>query len=45
MDFDGRPAAWIDGHLLMWEADGTTFQVGGLGLDLPAAQAIARSPQ
>ena len=45
VDFDGRPAAWIDGHLLMWEADGTTFQVGGLGLDLPAAQAIARSLQ
>ena len=41
--FDGRSAAWIDGHLLMWEADGTTFQVGGLGLDLPAATAIAQS--
>ena len=43
VEFDGRSAAWIDGHLLMWEADGTTFQVGGLGLDLPAALEIARS--
>lgn len=43
VDFDGRPAAWIDGHLLMWEADGVTFLVGGLGLDLPAALAMARS--
>jgi len=41
--FDGRPAAWVDGHLLMWEADGLTFQIGGLGLDLPAAMDIARS--
>lgn len=45
VEFDGRPAAWVDGHLLMWEADGTTFQVGGLGLDLAAAMAIARSLQ
>lgn len=43
VEFDGRPAAWIDGHLLMWEADGVTFLVGGLGLDLPAAMAMARS--
>jgi hypothetical protein len=41
--FDGRPAAWIDDHLLMWEADGLTFQVGGLGLDLQTAMAIGRS--
>jgi len=41
--FDNRPAAWIDDHLLMWEADGTTFQVGGLGLDLETAMAIGRS--
>jgi hypothetical protein len=41
--FDGRPAAWIDGHTLKWEADGMTFDVGGLGLDLPTAMAIGRS--
>lgn len=41
--FDGQPAAWVDDHLLMWKADGLTFQVGGLGLDLPAAIDIARS--
>lgn len=43
--FDNRPAAWIDDHLLMWEADGTTFQVGGLGIDLETAMAIGRSLQ
>lgn len=41
--FDNRPAAWIDDHLLMWQDDGTTFQVGGLGLDLETAMAIGRS--
>jgi hypothetical protein len=41
--FDGRPAAWIDGQVLKWEADGLTFDVGGLGLDLETAMAIGRS--
>jgi hypothetical protein len=41
--FDGRPAAWIDGQVLKWEADGLTFDVGGLGLDLDTAMAIGRS--
>lgn len=41
--FDGRPAAWIDGQVLKWEADGLTFDVGGLGLDLDTAMVIGRS--
>jgi hypothetical protein len=41
--FDGRPAAWIEGQVLKWEADGLTFDVGGLGLDLDTAMAIGRS--
>jgi hypothetical protein len=41
--FDGRPAAWIDGHLLKWEADGLAFDVGGLTLDKATAMAIGRS--
>lgn len=43
VSFDGRKAAWIDGHLLKWEADGAAFDVGGLGLDLDTAMAIGRS--
>ncbi|CUS02809.2 protein of unknown function [Candidatus Promineifilum breve] len=41
--FDGRPAAWIDGQVLKWEADGLALDVGGLGLDLSTAMAIGRS--
>ncbi len=43
VDFDGRPAAWADGHSLMWEADGISYMVGGLDLDLEQAMQIARS--
>jgi hypothetical protein len=43
VDFDGRPAAWIGGHSLLWEANGVSFEVGGLGLDLEGALAIAGS--
>ncbi len=43
VDFDGQPAAWIDGHTLLWEMEGISFEVGGLDLDLPGAMAIARS--
>jgi hypothetical protein len=38
--FDGRPAAWIDGHVLKWETNGLAFDVGGLGLDLVTAMII-----
>jgi hypothetical protein len=41
--FDGRPAAWIDGRVLKWEADGFAFDVGGLTLDQATAMAIGRS--
>jgi hypothetical protein len=41
--FDGRPAAWIDGRVLKWEADGLAFDVGGLSLDQVTAMAIGRS--
>jgi hypothetical protein len=43
VDFDGRPAAWADGHSLMWEAEGISYMVGGLDLDLEQAMQIARS--
>ena len=43
VDFDGRPAAWVDGHSLSWEADGINYTVGGLDLDLEQALRIARS--
>jgi hypothetical protein len=43
VSFDGRPAAWIDGRVLKWEADDLAFDVGGLGLDLETAMAIGRS--
>ena len=43
IDFDGRPAAWTDGHGLMWEADGVSYTVGGLDLSLEETLQIARS--
>ncbi len=42
-DLDGRPAAWADGHSLMWEAGGISYVVGGLDLTLDEAKQIARS--
>ena len=43
IDFDGRPAAWVDSHGLMWEADGVSYTVGGLDLSLEETLQIARS--
>lgn len=43
IDLDGRPAAWADGHSLMWQADGISYIVGGLDLTLEEAKHIARS--
>ena len=43
VDFDGRPAAWMDSHGLMWEADGVSYTVGGLDLSLEETLQIARS--
>jgi hypothetical protein len=43
VDFDGRTAAWIDGHSLLWESEGITYQVGALDLSLQQVIDIARS--
>lgn len=43
VDFDGRRAVWVDGLSLMWEQNGTAFQVGGPGLSLEQAMQLARS--
>jgi len=43
VDLDGRPAAWVDGHTLVWEADSMCYIVGGLDLSLAEALEIARS--
>ncbi len=42
-DLDGRPAAWMDGRGLIWEADGVSYHLGGLELTLEEAKAIAIS--
>jgi hypothetical protein len=42
-DLDGRPAAWIDGRSLVWEAGGMAYQLGGLDLTLEQAREVARS--
>ena len=43
VDFDGKPATWLNGHTLLWEAGGISYEVGGLDLDLAEALKIARS--
>lgn len=43
VEFDGYPAVWADGHILMWEADGISYQVGGLDINLQQAINIASS--
>ena len=43
VDFNGRPAAWIDGHSLLWEFEGISYQVGALDLNLQQVMDIARS--
>lgn len=43
VDLDGRKAAWADGRLLMWEADGISYLVGGPKLSLDEAIHIAKS--
>ena len=43
VDFDGRTAAWIDGHSLLWESEGISYQVGALDLSLQQVINIARS--
>ena len=43
VDLDGRKAAWADGRLLMWEAVGISYLVGGPKLSLDEAIRIAES--
>ena len=43
VDFDGRPAVWVEGDHLMWEAGDRSITVGGLDLGLETAMKIARS--
>lgn len=39
----GQPAAWVDGKMLVWEANGFNSVVGGLDLGLEEATRIAES--
>ncbi len=43
VDFLGNPAAWIEGHNLLWENNGISYEVGGLDLDIQQAMSIAQS--
>ena len=43
VDFLGNPAAWIEGHTLLWENNGISYEVGGLDLDIQQAMNIAQS--
>jgi hypothetical protein len=43
VELAGRPAGWIDGYGLMWEADGTSYTLGGVNLSLEATRRIAES--
>jgi len=40
---NGRPATWVEGLGLMWEADGVSYVLGGAGLKLDEATRIAES--
>lgn len=43
VQLDSRPATWIEGHGLIWEADQSAFLVGGRELNLDEAKRIAMS--
>jgi|GEM_PF-4333614 len=43
VDFLGNPAAWIEGHSLVWEDNGISYEVGGLDLDIQQVMNIAQS--
>jgi len=40
---NGQPAGWVEGHSLMWEADGISYTLGGASLSLDEALRIAES--
>jgi len=40
---NGRPAGWVEGYGLMWEANGVSYTLGGLGLSLDETIRIAES--
>lgn len=40
---NGQPAGWVEGHSLMWEADGVSYTLGGASLSLDEATRIAES--
>ncbi len=40
---NGRPAGWLEGHSLTWEADGVSYTLGGANLTLDEAILIAES--
>jgi hypothetical protein len=43
VEMNGHTAAWADDRLLIWEQEGLSYIVGGLGLDLEEAIQIATS--
>jgi len=43
VQLNGRPAGWIDGYGLMWEADGVSYTLGGVNLSLEKTTRIAES--
>ncbi|MEA3440009.1 MAG: DUF4367 domain-containing protein [Chloroflexota bacterium] len=43
VELNGRPAAWIEGGGLMWEADGVSYTLGGVNLSLEETLHIAES--
>lgn len=43
VELNGRPAAWIEGGGLIWEADGISYTLGGVNLSLEETLHIAES--
>ncbi len=45
VEMNGHTAAWANDNLLLWEQDGVSYMVGGIGLNLEEAIRIATSLQ
>jgi hypothetical protein len=43
VEVNGQPAAWVNGNMLVWDADGCSFSLEGLDLTLDQAIRIAES--